>query len=95
MHLGEQLLPLVVRQAATIPIGASVLPAVVEEPDVVVLLLDRLDDRLDEVIELHEVGGELGRQVEVHGPTYLIASGLIGEPTAFVNLIGGAVQKNS
>ena len=35
--LAEQRLPLVVRQAAAIPVGAGVLPAVVEEPDVVVL----------------------------------------------------------
>ena len=46
--LAQQLLPLVVRQAAALPVGAGVLAAVVEEADVVVLLLERLDLRLDE-----------------------------------------------
>ena len=67
--LAEQLLPLLVRQAAALPVGAGVLPAVVEEPDVVVLVLQRLDHRLDELVQLLEVGSEIRRQVEVHGRT--------------------------
>ena len=62
----EQVLPLVVRQPTAIPVGAGVLPAVVEEPDVVVLLLERLDHLLDEVVELVEVGRQIGRDREVH-----------------------------
>ena len=88
LALREQLLPLVVRQPAAVPVGAGVLAAVVEEADVVVLLLERLDLRLDEVVELVEVGRQIGRDVEVHRDAYLMASGLIGEPTALVNLIG-------
>ena len=48
-------LPLLVRQPAALPVGARVLAAVVEEADVVVLLLERLDLALDEVVELGEV----------------------------------------
>jgi hypothetical protein len=39
---------------------------VVEEPDVVVGLLQRLDLSLDELIELGEVGDQIGRQFEIH-----------------------------
>ena len=42
-HLAEQRLPLLVGQAAALPVGAGVLPAVVEEAVVVVLRLERLD----------------------------------------------------
>ena len=42
-HLAQQRLPLLVGQAAAIPVGAGVFAAVVEEADVVVLVLDRLD----------------------------------------------------
>ena len=58
--LGEQRLPLLVRQAAAIPVGAGVLAAVVEEADVVVGLLERLDLPLDEVVEDVQVGDEVG-----------------------------------
>ncbi len=66
-HLGEQGLPLLARQAAPVPVRASVLPPVVEEPLVVVLGLKRLDLPLDEVVEVGEVVDEVLRQVEVHG----------------------------
>ena len=42
-HLAEQLLPVLARHAAVLEVGARVLAAVVEEADVVVLLLERLD----------------------------------------------------
>ena len=64
--LAEQRLPLLVGQPAAVPVGAGVLPAVVEEADVVVLLLERLDLAFDELVELGEVGDEVGWQVEVH-----------------------------
>ena len=41
--LGQQRLPLPVRQAAAVPVGPGVLAPVVEEPDVVVLALQRPD----------------------------------------------------
>ena len=66
-RLAQQRLPLLVRQAAALPVGARVLAAVVEEADVVVLLLERLDLALDELVELVEVVGEILRDVEVHG----------------------------
>ena len=65
--LAEQRLPLLVGQAAALPVGAGVLPAVVEEADVVVLLLERTDLPLDEVVELVEVRGKVLGQFEVHG----------------------------
>src|SRR5205823_14166430 len=65
-HLGQQRLPLLAREAAAVPVGPGVLPAVVEEADVVVLFLARLDLLGDEVVELGEVGDDVGRQFEVH-----------------------------
>ena len=64
--LAQQGFPLVARQAARVPIGAGVFAAVVEEADVVVLGLQRLDLSLDEGVELAEVGDEVVRQVEIH-----------------------------
>ena len=97
-RLAQQRLPLLVRQAAAVPVGAGVLAAVVEEADVVVLLLERLDLTLDELVELDEVLRQIrGMSKSIARPLrrrrYLIASGLIGEPTASVNLIGGAVDE--
>jgi len=66
-HLREQRLPLLVRQAAPVPIRPCVLPPVVEEPLVVVLGLEGLDLAVDEVVELGEIVDELPRQFEVHG----------------------------
>ena len=43
LHPVEQLLPLLVRQALVVPVGARVLATMVEEADVVVLLLERRD----------------------------------------------------
>ncbi|OIQ64663.1 hypothetical protein GALL_537860 [mine drainage metagenome] len=58
--LGQQLLPLVTGQAVAIPVRAGVLAAMVEKPDVVVAVLDRLDLGLDEGVELGQIGGQLG-----------------------------------
>ena len=44
-------LPFLVGQPAPLPVGAGILAAVVEEADVVVALLQRLDLPLDEVVE--------------------------------------------
>jgi hypothetical protein len=66
-HLGEQRLPVFVRQAAPVPVRPGVLTPVVEEPLVVVLGLERLDLPLDEVVQLAEVVDEVLREVEVHG----------------------------
>jgi hypothetical protein len=51
------------RQAAALPVGARVLAPMVEEADVVVLLLERLDLALDEVIQLGQVRAQRLRQV--------------------------------
>jgi hypothetical protein len=64
-RFAQQILPLVVGEPAALPIRAGVLATVVEEADVVVLLLERLDLPLDEVVELEEVGGEVGGDREV------------------------------
>ena len=68
----EQLLPLLVRQPTPVPVGACVLPAMVEEPIVVVLLLEGFDLPLDELIEHGEVGGEIGRNIEVHRAPFAV-----------------------
>jgi hypothetical protein len=63
--LGEQRLPVAAGQPAAVPVGAGVFPAVVEEPDVVVLLLERLDLALDELVEFVQVQPQVFGQVEV------------------------------
>ena len=65
LRLAQQRLPLLARQAVAVPVGARVFAAVVEEADVVVLLLERLDLRLDEAVEFVQVGGESWRKVEI------------------------------
>ena len=47
---------------AIVEIRARPFAAMIEEPDVVVRLLDRLDLAGDELIELGEIGDEIGRQ---------------------------------
>ena len=64
--LGQQGLPLVPGQAAIVPVGASMLTPVVEEPVVVVLVLKRHDLRLDEPVELGEIVDEMLGQIEIH-----------------------------
>ena len=65
--LAQQGLPFLLRQAAGLPVGAFVLAPMVEVFDVVVLLLQRLDLRLDEGVEFGQIGDEVGGQIEVHG----------------------------
>jgi len=64
--LAEQLLPLLVREPLVVPIGARILATVIEESDVVVSLLERLDLAFDELIEFYEVVGQVLGNVEVH-----------------------------
>ena len=64
--LAQQGLPLVARQAAGLEVGAGVFAPVVEEADVVVLLLQRLDLGVDEPVELVEVVLDVLRNVEIH-----------------------------
>src|SRR5207237_9791612 len=77
--LAQQCLPVLGGQSAAVPWGARVLTAVVEEPDVVALVLERLDGRLDELVELDEVVGQVLGALEVHA----------GSPRLLVRL-GGA-----
>ncbi len=65
-RLAQQRLPLRVGQAAAVPVGARILPTVIEETDVVVLLLERPNLTLDELVELIQVVGEVFGNVEIH-----------------------------
>ena len=67
-HLGEQRLPVIVREPTPIPVGAGVLATVVEDADVVVDLLEGTNRRLDEPVELGQIVRDIGRDVEVHDP---------------------------
>ena len=57
--LREQRFPVFGRQAAAIPVGARVFATMIEEPDVVVRVLERLDDFLDEVVEFDQIVGQV------------------------------------
>ena len=67
LGLAQQRFPFMPRQAAIVEIGARPFAAVIEEADVVVGLLQRLDLALDEAVEFVEIGCEVGRQVEIQG----------------------------
>jgi hypothetical protein len=66
-HLAQQRVPLGAGDATVLDVGAGELPPVVEEADVVVLLLERLDLGLDEVVDSRQQLGDLYRDLEVHG----------------------------
>ena len=67
LGLAQQRFPFVPRQAAIVEIGARPFAAVIEEADVVVGLLQRLDLAHDEAVEFVEIGCEVGGQVEIQG----------------------------
>src|SRR5215470_12921294 len=67
LGLAQQRLPFRPRQAAIVEIGARPFAAMVEEADVVVGLLERLDLARDEAVELVEIGDQVGRKVEIQG----------------------------
>ena len=60
--------PFVARQALIVEIGARVFAAVVEEADIVVRLLERLDLGFDELVEFGQIGDcrSSGSKIEVH-----------------------------
>ena len=53
LHLGDQIIPFLARDAVVVPIGARVLAAMVEKLHI--LAFERLDLRLDERIQLGEL----------------------------------------
>ena len=66
--LGQQRLPLFGRETVAVPVGARVFAAVVEEPDVVVGLLEGTDRQVDEAVELVQIIGDVGGYLEIHDP---------------------------
>ena len=66
-HPPQQRFPFMPRQAAIVEIGARPFAAMIEEADVVVGLLDRLDLARDEAVEFVEIGDQIGRQMEIQG----------------------------
>ena len=67
LGLAQQRFPFVPRQAAIVEIGARPFAAVIEEADVVVGLLQRLDLARDELVEFVEIGDQVGWQIEIQG----------------------------
>jgi hypothetical protein len=55
------------REALIFEIGARPFAAMVEETDIVVRVLERLDHFGDEIIELDEIIGHIFWNAEVHG----------------------------
>ena len=66
-HFAQQRFPLVPRQPVAIPIRPRMLAPVIEEADVVVLVLERLDLAFDESVQLGEQLFDLRRNAKVHG----------------------------
>ncbi len=66
LGLAHQRLPLRPRQAVIVEVGARPLAAVIEEPLVVVLRLQRLDLGLDEGVEHAQIVGQVLGDVEIH-----------------------------
>src|SRR5581483_7242849 len=67
LRLAQQRLPVMAWQAAMLEIGARPFAAMVEEADVVIGLLQRLDLARDEAVEFVEIGDEVGGQCEIQG----------------------------
>ena len=61
----QERLPGFVGQPAPFPVRAGILPAVVEEADVVVLLLRRFDFPFDEFVQLLKIGRQFRRDFEI------------------------------
>ena len=66
LRLAQQLFPFLARQALVLEIGSGPFAAMIEEPYIVVLLLQRLDLVLDELIENDQVIGNVLWNVEIH-----------------------------
>ena len=62
----KQRFPLVVGQAAALPVSPRVFAPVVEEADIVVFVLERLDFTLNEIIKYAEIVLQFFGYVEVH-----------------------------
>ena len=82
--LTQEILPLMAGQAAAVPVGPRPFPAMVKEPDIVVLALERLDLTLDELVEFSKVSNEFGGQIEVHDVS-LRSAGLAPRPLMLTN----------
>ena len=65
-RLAQQFFPFLAWQAAIVEIGARPFAAVIEEADIVILLLKRLDLVLDKLVEHDQVIGNVLWNVEVH-----------------------------
>jgi len=69
LRLTQQVFPLMTRQPTLVEIRTRPLPAVIEEANVVVALLQRLDGLLDESIKLGEIRSQVIRQREIQRAT--------------------------
>ena len=72
LGLAQQRLPFLPRQAAILEIGARPFAAMIEETDVVVGVLQRLDLARDEAVEFVEISDQVGRQCKIHGASPFI-----------------------
>ena len=62
-HLAQQRFPVLARHTPVVEVGTGPLAPVVEEADVVVLLLQRLDLGFDEGVKLGQIGNQIGGSV--------------------------------
>ena len=69
LRLTKQVFPFMARQTALVEIGARPFAAMIEETDVVVALLERLDGLIDETIKLGQVRSQIIRQREIQRAT--------------------------
>ena len=69
-HLTQQLVPLLPRDPSPLEVSAGPLTAVVEEADVVVLVFQRPDLGLDEVVQVLQQLLDVGRDLEVHATSW-------------------------
>src|SRR5436305_69328 len=65
LHFAKQRFPFVSRQSAIVEIRARPFAAVIEESNVVVGLLDRLDLARDEQVKLIKIGDQVRRQCKI------------------------------
>ena len=93
--LAQQQFPFAPWQPTMFEIGARPFAAVIEETDIVVLLLKRLDLGYDEGVKLDQIGNQIGGQREIHG-WFLPFAATVGRRAVRQNwLIGGGASRNS
>ena len=93
LRLAQQRFPFLARQAAIVEIRARPFAAMIEEADVVVAILDRLDLAFDEGVEFDEIVADVFGQSEIHGRFLLLLACGFMPVRAILRLVDGELRQ--